>query len=327
MKRFTASEKLEIIKLVEGSELSARRTLEELQISRSTFYKWYERYQEKGIDGLKSRSKGPRQFWNKIPEKEQKKVVELALKHTDKSPRELAWYITDNYERFISESSVYRILKKYDLITSPNYILLKAGAEFKDKTKRVNEMWQTDFTYFKVQGWGWYYLASVLDDYSRYVISWKLFTSMKSTDVMEVLDMAREKTGISNVNVHHKPRLLSDNGPCYISKELKSYLKECDIEHTRGAPFHPQTQGKIERMHRSLKNIVKLENYYFPSELESKLDDFFNYYNNERYHESINNMRPIDVWNGNAIEVMTKREVIKLNTLKKRKKLNLKPVA
>ena len=124
-------------------------------------------------------------------------VVDTALEHPESSPRELAWQITDTQGYFISESSVYRILKRCDLITSPAYIVMSASDQFQHPTRRVNELWQTDFTYFRVVGWGWYYLSTVLDDYSRYIIAWKLFQTMAASDVQETLDPALEATRIS----------------------------------------------------------------------------------------------------------------------------------
>jgi len=273
----STSEKYEVIRLVEESELSVRRTLEELDVNRSTFYRWYKAYRDHGYEGLLSSSKSPEQFWNKLPESVKAQCLEVALEHPELSPRELAWHITEQHEYFISESSVYRLLKQYDLITSPAYILLQAGDKFHTPTKRINELWQTDFTYFKIAGWGWYFLSIVLDDYSRYIISWKLTTTMSADDVKLTLDDAIEKTGVGQVVMKHRPRLLSDNGPCYLSKELKEYLAEQKMEHTRGAPYHPQTQGKIERYHRSMKNVVKLENYYYPWELEKAIQQFVDY--------------------------------------------------
>ena len=273
----STSEKYEVIRLVEESELSVRRTLEELDVNRSTFYRWYKAYRDHGYEGLLSSSKSPEQFWNKLPESVKAQCLEVALEHPELSPRELAWHITDQHEYFISESSVYRLLKQYDLITSPAYILLQAGDKFNTPTKRINELWQTDFTYFKIAGWGWYFLSIVLDDYSRYIISWKLTTTMSADDVKLTLDDAIEKTGVGQVVMKHRPRLLSDNRPCYLSKELKEYLAEQKMEHTRGAPYHPQTQGKIERYHRSMKNVVKLENYYYPWELEKAIQQFVDY--------------------------------------------------
>jgi transposase InsO family protein len=317
---------MEIIRIVENSELSVRKTLKELNVNRGSFYNWYKRYKDGGYEGLTNKDKGPKRFWNRIPEIEKQRVVEIALEQPEKSPRELAWHITDTEGYYISESSVYRILKGYDLITSPAFIVMSARDKFKDPTRRINEMWQTDFTYFKITGWGWYYLATVLDDYSRYVITWKLTPSMLSTDVMEVLEDAKIITGIDKVNIRHRPRLLTDNGPCYLSGELRQYLNDNGIAHTRGAPYHPQTQGKIERFHRSMKNIVKLDNYYYPWALKEEISRFIDYYNNERYHESLNNVTPSDVWFGRYHEIETRREKIKKITLQNRKKINLKSV-
>ena len=321
--RYSQSEKMEIIKLVEGSDLPVRRTLEELDVNKSTFYNWYSKYLESGYDGLSDRSTSPRQFWNKIPDFVREQVVEIALQEPDKSPRELAFLITDEYNYFISESSVYRILKSYDLVTSPAFILISAKSKFQNPTKRINELWQTDFTYFRIVGWGWYYLSTVLDDFSRYIISWKLTATMTTDDVKDTLDMAIEKTGVDKIKVKHRPRLLSDNGPSYLSNDLKKYLKKKRMKHTRGAPYHPMTQGKIERYHRTMKNVVKLQNYYFPWELEAELKEFVDYYNNERYHESIENVTPADVFFNRYKEVLDTRKKIKLETMIQRRKYNL----
>ena len=321
--RYTQAEKMEIIRLVEGSVLPASRTLEELDVPRSTFYDWYQRYRHNGYDGLANRKPNARRFWNKIPASERERVRDIALKKPELSPRELAWHITDTMGYYISESSVYRILRDYDLITSPAYIVVSARDRFKNPTKRVNELWQTDFTYFKVIGWGWFYLASVLDDFSRYIIAWKLFETMSAEDVKQVLDVARERTGIDQVQVSLKPRLLSDNGPCFISKDLRQYLQEHGIAHTRGAPFHPMTQGKIERYHRSMKNVVLLENYYLPWNLEGVIGGYVDYYNNHRLHEALNNVTPADVYFGREKEILDRREEIKQKTLALRRRQNL----
>jgi len=318
--RHSASEKLEIIRTVEESELSVRRTLAEIGVHRSTFYQWYQRYRADGFEGLKQKKSLPKVFWNKIPDLVRESVVNTALEHTEKSPRELACMITDMQDYFISESSVYRILKSYDLVTSPAYVLMSASDSFRHPTTRVNELWQTDFTYFRVVGWGWYFLSTILDDYSRYIITWKLFKTMAADDVKETLDEAIQITGIHHPKVKQKPRLLSDNGPCYVSDELKRYLKAQDMEHTRGAPYHPQTQGKIERYHRSMKNVVKLEHYYFPWDLEKAIGQFVEHYNHHRYHESLNNVTPADVFFERNQEVLERRNRIKQQTMLQRRR-------
>lgn len=321
--RYSQAEKMEIIRTVEESELSAKKTLKEMDINRSSFYEWYRRYEQSGYDGLAAKKPHPRRFWNKIPEREKEQIVAVALKRPEDSPRQLACHITDTQGYFISESSVYRILKSYDLVPSPNYIVMAASDRFHNPTTRVNELWQTDFTYFKIIGWGWYYLGTVLDDYSRYIIAWKLFTTMATTDVKDLLDVAIGKTGIEHVEVRHRPRLLSDNGPAYVSEELKSYLASKGMTQTHGAPYHPMTQGKIERYHRSMKNVINLQKYYLPWELEQEVARFVTYYNNERYHESLDNVTPADVYQGRHTEILTRRERLKQRTLKARKSYNL----
>jgi transposase InsO family protein len=320
--RYTQAEKLEIIRLVEESDLSARRTLEQLQVSRSSFYRWYQAYVEHGAEGLKPKPSSRRQFWNKIPPEHRRQVVEVALARPELTARELAYHITDYEGWYVSERSVYRILRAEDLVTSPAYIVVSAADEFTRKTRRVHEMWQTDFTYCRITGWGWYFLSTVLDDFSRYIISWSLRTSMSAEDVTETLDEALAVTGVEQVQVHHRPRLLSDNGPCYVSKELQEYLQDKGMAHTRGTPYHPQTQGKIERYHRTMKNVVKLRNYYQPEELEREIARFVKYYNHERVHESLNNVTPADVYQGRHREILTARQLLKMQTLRHRRCYN-----
>ena len=188
--RYPASEKLEIIRLVEQSHLPARRTLEMLGILRSTFYRWYDRYQAGGPEALEDQPSTPRRVWNRIPDEVRERIVDLALDEPELSPRELATRFTDTESYFVSEASVYRLLKAHDLITSPAFIVMKAADEFKDKTTAPNQLWQTDFTYLKVIGWGWFYLSTILDDFSRYIIAWKLCTTMKAEDVTDTLELA-----------------------------------------------------------------------------------------------------------------------------------------
>ena len=326
MIRRDEAEKMEIIHLVEHSNLSIKRTLEELNVPRSTFYRWYQQYQEEGEVGLIDQRPNPGQVWNRIPPQVKQQVVDLALQHPDRSARQIAWLFTDEQGYFISESSTYRILKSYDLIESPAFTVITAANEFKHPTKRVNELWQTDFTYFKIIGWGWYYLSTVLDDFSRYILAWKLTPTMNAMDVQDTLQIALAKTGLDQVLVEHRPRLLSDNGSCYLSKDLKLFLERKHIEHTRGAPYHPMTQGKIERYHRSMKNMVNLQNYFLPGELESQIASFVSYYNNKRYHEALNNLTPADVYFGKTKEVLNKRDKIKERTMQQRRLQNLQTV-
>ncbi len=235
---------------------------------------------------MNDRSPRPDRVWNRIPDGVRESLIQLALDEPALSPRELAVRFTDNESYFVSEASVYRLLKARDLITSPAFIVIKAADAFKDKTAAPNQLWQTDFTYLKVIGWGWFYLLTVLDDFSRYIVAWKLCTNMRAEDVTATLDL---------------------------------WLDAHKIKHIRGAPYHPMTQGKIERWHQTLKNRILLENYFLPSDLEAQIAAFVADYNHRRYHESIDNLTPADVYCGRGPTILAERERIKRQTIANRR--------
>src|SRR5262249_1652086 len=164
-------------------------------------------------------------------------VVQLALDEPELLPRELAARFTDTRKYFVSEVSAYRLLKAHDLITSPAFIVMKAADEFRDKTTAPNQLWQTDFTYLKVIGWGLFYLSTGLDAFSRYVIAWKQCTTMKAQDVTETLKLALQASGVDTACVRHRPQLLSDNGSSYLSANLAEWLDNRKMQYVRGAPY------------------------------------------------------------------------------------------
>jgi transposase InsO family protein len=317
--RYPAAEKLEIIRLVERSPLPVRDTLTKLGIPRATFYRWYDRHRQGGPDALADRAPRAERVWNRISQAVRDSVIQLALDEPALSPRELAARFTDTKSYFISEASVYRLLKAQGLVTSPAFIVIKAADSFKDKTTAPNQLWQTDFTYLKVIGWGWFYLSSVLDDFSRYIVAWKLCTGMRAEDVTATLDLALRASGLDQARPADRPRLLSDNGSSYIAGDLARWLEDHKIKHVRGAPYHPMTQGKIERWHQTLKNRILLENYFLPGDLETQLAAFVDYYNNHRYHESIDNLTPADVYFGRGPTILAAREKIKRETIAERR--------
>ena len=317
--RYPAAEKLEIIRLVEQSHLPVRRTLRQLGVPTATFYRWYDRYQTGGPEAVADRPSRPDRVWNRIPDATRDKIVDLALAEPELSSRELAVRFTERERYFVSEASVYRLLKAHDLVTSPAFIVVKAADEFHTKTTAPNQLWQTDFTYLKVVGWGWFYLSTVLDDFSRYVIAWKLCTGMAASDVTDTLELALAASGCDQARVRHRPRLLSDNGPSYIAGELAQWLADNAMDHVRSAPCHPQTQGKIERWHQTLKNRILLENHYLPGDLEAQVEAFVAHYNHRRYHESLRNLTPADVYFGRGQAILLDRDRIKRQTIQQRR--------
>ncbi len=174
---------------------------------------------------------------------------------------------------------------------------------------------------------GLVYLSTILDDFSRYIIAWKLCTTMKAEDVTDTLELALKASGCDQASIVHKPRLLSDNGSSYIAGDLAEWLDDRNMEHIRGAPYHPQTQGKIERWHQTLKNRILLENYYLPGDLEIQIEAFVAYYNHQRYHESLKNLTPADVYFGRGHAILLERERIKRKTIENRRLQHRKDAA
>jgi transposase InsO family protein len=325
--RYPAAEKLEIIRTVETSVLPIRKTLARIGIPKSTFYAWYDRYAAGGLDALEDHRPRPRRVWNRIPDDVREKIVALALDEPDLSPREIAVAFTDRERSFVSEASVYRLLRARGLITSPAFIVMKAADTFANPTTAINQLWQTDFTYLKVIGWGWFYLSTVLDDFSRYIVAWKLCTTMSAADVTDTLDLALQASGLDEAPPERRPRLLSDNGPSYIASDLSDWLEDQGMKYTRGRPYHPMTQGKIERWHLSLKSRILLDNYYLPGDLERAVADFVEHYNHRRYHESLDNLIPADVYCGRGQRILGMRKEIKRKTIEQRRRSHLEAVA
>ena len=175
--------------------------------------------------------------------------------------------------------------------------------------------------------WGWFFLSTVLDDFSRYIVAWKLCTGMAASDVTDTLELALQASGLDDVTIKHRRRLLSDNGPSYIASDLSEWLGEHDMKHTRGKPYHPMTQGKIERWHLSLKSRILLENYYLPGDLERAVAAFVDHYNHRRYHKSLDNLTPADVYFGRGQNILEMRKEIKRRTIEQRRRNHFKAAA
>jgi putative transposase len=164
---------------------------------------------------------------------------------------------------------------------------LTAAKEYHTKTTRPHQMWATDASYFRVVSWGYYYLVTVMDDYSRFILAWKLQKDMSANSLIEVVQKAVDYTGMTDVPVEDRTALLSDNGAGYLSRQFGEYLRLVGVRHVIASPYHPQTNGKIERYHRSIKGEIKLLPYEMPGDLEKAIAVFVEYYNYQRYHEGL----------------------------------------
>jgi transposase InsO family protein len=320
----TAEQKLEIIRQVQNSCLPKQVTLRQIGIAPSTYYRWYRAYEKEGRRGLEDKPSRPLKSWNRILQKEQEIIIEQALFYPEESPRQIALKVTDSCGFSVSESSVYRILKAKGLVPDWEVKGFSAAKQYRDKPKRVNEQWQIDATYLKVVGWGWYFLISILDDFSRRILAWRLQTKMDGAAFSEVVQYDLEFTSLDTVPKIYKPRLLSDNGSGLVGKDFRNYLEAVELTHILASPYHPQTNGKIERYHRSLKEVVLLVVYCYPWELAKQIKVFVTYYNCEPYHEALGDVTPDDVYFGRKEGILEKRRSLKNETLAKRRLINLK---
>jgi putative transposase len=315
----SAVEKSKILALVADSGLPRRKALEHLGMPKSTYYRWLKRHNEGRLQDKKGGSPIP---WNKLKPVEEAKVLATARASPELSARQLALRIIDEEGWYVSESTVFRILKREELIKPAEVIGFKAGKEYHRKTKRPNELWATDCSHIKVFGWGWYYLVTVMDDYSRFILAWELKSDMAAGSLIDVVQKAVDATGMTDIPVEDRTVLLSDNGAGYVSRQFGEYLRLVGVRHILASPYHPQTNGKIERYHRNLKGEINQLPYDMPGQLEKSIAAFIEYYNYQRYHEGLGDVAPYDVYTGRNLEILRKRKEAKSRTLEARRDYN-----
>jgi transposase InsO family protein len=319
----SAWNKLEILRTVETSELPAKETLARLDVPLSTYYRWRRVFRERGVIGLQDRTPYKGRVWNQLLPSERSKLLEVAMLYPEWSPREISCHVADQCGFTASESTVYRLLKRAGLIPPRKLKGFPAGDEYRVKTTAPNEMWQTDATYLLVKNWGWYYMISVLDDYSRKILAWRLQPSMDQGAFSEVVELACEVTGMEQIPKDDRANLLSDHGPALISAAFGDYLEAKGLGHIFAAPYHPQTNGKIERYHRTCKERARLVVWETPRQLREELADFVEYYNSRRYHEALGNVTPDDVYFGRRDSILARRAALKARTLARRRVGNM----
>jgi putative transposase len=308
----SAGDKAIILAQVENQSRGKRQALMSLGIPKSSYYRWRQGQSDSG------NRKRP---WNRITPEEEDKLLTVARESPDLSSRQLSAWITDNEGFAVSESTVYRILRREGLVKRQE-TELTAAKEYHTKTTRPHQMWATDASYFRVVGWGYYYLVSVIDDYSRFIMAWKLQKDMSANSLIEVVQEAVDTTTMTDVPVEDRAKLLSDNGAGYVSRAFRDYLRLVGIGHILAAPFHPQTNGKMERYQRSLKREVNQLPYELPSHLEQAIANFVDYYNYRRYHKALGNVTPADVLYGRREEILERRKEVQIQIINRRRDYN-----
>jgi len=311
-------DKTAIMARVETLAGRKRQGLSELGVAKSTYYRWRQGQRDQGLEIHPRASRRP---WNRITSEEGGKVLAVARDFPELSSRQLATWITDNATFAVSESTVYRILRREGLVKRRD-VQLVAGKEYHTKTTRPHQMWATDASYFRVVGWGYYYLVTVMDDYSRFILAWKLQRDMAADSLIEVIQEAIDTTGMTEVPIEDRTRLRSDNGAGYVSRAFRGYLHLVGIRHILAEPFHPQTNGKLERYHQTIKREVNQIPYELPGQLEKAIADFVEYYNFRRYHKALGDVTPADVLHGRREQILQRRKEVKAQTVLHRREYN-----
>lgn len=301
-------EREEAVRQIEASPLPVARACRAMRVGRSTYYRW-----RRGAGRPRRRGRS----WNALSDEERREVLAVSEKHPEWPPRQIAFFLTDGGEWSVSESTVYRILKAAGKIPRRPPEREPAAEEYAVKPEAVHEQWQTDFTDFFLPSWGWYHDGGVLDDRSRFLVHHELCAHEGAAEAIEVFEGAVDAAERTHGYVAR--RLLSDHGKCFEAKETRAYLASKNIRPIHARPRHPQTVGKLERLHRTMKETVNLHVYEHPWELEEAISRFYRFYNHERYHEALGNVTPADVYFGRAEAVLERRRKVRAKTMRKRR--------
>lgn len=303
----SAVEKVRVLGEIEARVGHKRPALAELGIAKSSYYRWRK---SRAND---HRPRPTRVPWNRLTSREEELVLAAAREAPELSSRQLAVWLTDHKGFTVSESTVYRLLKGEGLVKKRE-LQPVAGKEYHNKTTGPHQLWATDASYFRVVGWGYYYLVTVMDDYSRYILAHKLQRDMTSHSPIEVVQEAVDVTGMGQVPVEDRTKLLSDKGSGYVSRAFREYLHLVGIRHILTAPYHPQTNSKLEQYHWTLKTDVNQVHYEVVQDLEAAVRDFVGFYNHQRYHKALRDVTPADVLEGRREAILARRKGVQRET-------------
>ena len=292
----------------ETSGISISKFILWLSISSSKFYSWRSRYGRVN----EHNSWIPRDFWLEDWEKEA--IIEFYLKHPDEGYRRLTYMMLDKDIAYVSPSTTYRVLSNAGLLYKWNRNKSLKGTGFRGPD-RAHQHWHIDISYLNIRG-TFYYLLSIIDGYSRYIIHWEIRESMRESDVEIVIQRAREK--FPEVN----PRIISDRGPQFVAKDFKEFIRVSGMDHVLTSPYYPQSNGKKERWYRTLKSeCIRPKTPLSVEEAREVVFEFVEYYNTRRLHSAIGYITPIDKLNGRELEIFASRDK-KLDQARARRKAN-----
>lgn len=290
------------------AELKVSQLLSWLELSNSKYYNWQKR------QGQANQHNGqvPKHHW--LLAEEKSAIEAYAREHPDEGYRRLSYMMLDEDVAAVSPSSVYRTLIEADLIKRWVKTPSRKGQGF-DQPDQAHQHWHIDISYLNLSG-TFYYLCSILDGYSRYLVHWEIREQMTETEVEIILQRAREKFPVA------RPRIISDNGPQFIARDFKHFIRECGMTHVRTSPYYPQSNGKIERWHKTLKgDCIRPKTPLSLADARRVVNRFVRYYNDTRLHSAIGYVTPKDRLSGHDQTIFRERKR-KLNQARKRRRLH-----
>jgi len=319
--RLLPEEKARLVEELSREPQRVKR-LRELGIASSTYYGWKQRYEARGREGFIVRPSTPKRVWNRLSAKERALIESEARKSTELSPRLLGVMLTERHGMSVSETTVYRVLKAKGLVRQRPVDQRPAAKVWKKPTKEVDEIWQLDATNFLVPDFGYYKGIPVIDDHSRKLLACPVRPDESGQSASDAVEMALEKAQSEGHAIEEKPTLLTDNGAGFAGEVMAKYLRARGVKHIFGAPYHPQTQGKVERFNRTMKEKVNLWPHETPEKLQAAIDKMVAEYN-DTPHEALKNVSPNDVYAGRKEEVLERRAKIRLKTMARRYAYNM----
>jgi len=319
--KFSRAEKAKLVEEL-ASEPNKVQRLRELGIPTSTYYAWKRRVAARGAAAFIAESSAPKRVWNRLSDAERDLIESEARKHTELSPRLLALMLTEQHGVAVGETTVYRVLKPLGLVRQRPLDQRPAAKEWKKPTKAVDEIWQLDATNFFIPEFGYYKAIPVIDDHSRKLLACPVKPDESSQSASDAMEMALEAAQREGHVIETRPTLLTDNGAGFAGEVMAKYLRARGVKHIFGAPYHPQTQGKVERFNRTLKEKVNLWVYGTTEDLQEAIDKMVETYN-DTPHEALKNVSPNDVYAGRKDEVLERRAKIRLETMARRYAYNM----
>lgn len=277
------------------TEIAQTKLIQWFDIGESKYYQWCKRYGKVN----EHNALVPRDFWLKPWERQA--IVSYYLDHPDEGYRRLTYMMIDENILAVSPSSTYRVLLEADLLRRWNPKPNKKGTGFVQPLQ-PHEHWHVDVSYINLQG-TFYYLCSVLDGCSRYLVHWELRAAMTEQDIETIIQRAQEQYPQA------KPRIISDNGPQFIANDFKTFIRQKGMTHVRTSPYYPQSNGKIERWHKSIKNeCIRPKSPTSLEDAKRLIDDYVVHYNTSRLHSAIGYVTPKDKLEGQDQRIHAERE-------------------